>query len=60
MIGLVPNVRPGEPLRLLCLGAHPDDLEIGCAATVQALCRAYRVHATWVVMSGAATEREGV
>ena len=26
--------RPGEPLRLLCLGAHADDIEIGCGATI--------------------------
>ena len=26
--------RTGAPLRLLCLGAHCDDIEIGCGATV--------------------------
>jgi LmbE family N-acetylglucosaminyl deacetylase len=25
---------PPGPLRLLCLGAHPDDIEIGCGGTV--------------------------
>jgi LmbE family N-acetylglucosaminyl deacetylase len=25
---------PGAPLRLLCLGAHADDIEIGCGGTV--------------------------
>jgi LmbE family N-acetylglucosaminyl deacetylase len=26
--------RPGAPLRLLCLGAHCDDVEIGCGGTL--------------------------
>ena len=25
---------PGAPLRILCLGAHCDDVEIGCGGTV--------------------------
>jgi LmbE family N-acetylglucosaminyl deacetylase len=39
-------------LRLLCLGAHSDDLEIGCGATVLQWLSAYPgVEVTWVVMS---------
>ena len=34
MLKVAPESRPGEPLRLLCIGAHSDDLEIGCAGTV--------------------------
>ncbi len=44
----------GAPLTVLCLGAHPDDIEIGCAGTVLTLLRDHpsvRVH--WHVMSGA-------
>jgi LmbE family N-acetylglucosaminyl deacetylase len=42
----------GRALRLLCLGAHSDDLEIGCGATVLEWLSAYpRVEVTWVVMS---------
>jgi LmbE family N-acetylglucosaminyl deacetylase len=26
--------RPGAPLRVLCLGAHSDDIEIGCGGTI--------------------------
>jgi LmbE family N-acetylglucosaminyl deacetylase len=38
---------------LLCLGAHSDDLEIGCAGTVLRLLRELPVRAvTWVVLSG--------
>ena len=42
----------GEPLRVLCLGAHADDIEIGCGGTVLALAEAHpgtRFH--WVVLS---------
>lgn len=28
---------PGKPLRVLCLGAHCDDIEIGCAGTLMTL-----------------------
>ena len=34
MIGLAP---PSGPLEVLCLGAHPDDIEIGCGATLLTL-----------------------
>lgn len=40
-------------LELLCLGAHSDDLEIGCAGTVMRLIDEGRVsRVTWVVLSG--------
>jgi LmbE family N-acetylglucosaminyl deacetylase len=41
-----------EPLRILCLGAHSDDIEIGCGGTLIQLRLAYRqliLH--WVVFS---------
>ena len=41
-----------EPLRILCLGAHSDDIEIGCGGTILRLLDerpATRVH--WVVFS---------
>jgi len=43
----------GKPLTILCLGAHADDLEIGCGATMLRLLEA-RPSATvcWVVCSG--------
>ncbi len=38
---------------MLCLGAHSDDLEIGCGGTVlELLDRKQPVHVTWVVLSG--------
>jgi len=46
-------------LRLLCLGAHSDDLEIGCGGTVLEWLSAYPgVEVTWVVMSAAGQRAE--
>ena len=47
-----------KPLRVLCLGAHADDIEIGCGATLLALAaRRPRPEFRWVVWS-AAGQRE--
>jgi LmbE family N-acetylglucosaminyl deacetylase len=47
------------PLQVLCLGAHSDDIEIGCGATILNLISQRRVRMTWVVLSGTgARERE--
>lgn len=52
MIGLLPDLRGRRPLRLLCIGAHSDDLEIGCGGTVLELLRSrHAVEVTWVVLS---------
>ena len=41
-----------EPLRLLCLGAHSDDIEIGAGGTVLTLLRRYPgTHVHWVVFA---------
>ena len=49
----------GEPLRrVLAIGAHSDDLEIGCGATILSLTRAHpglAVH--WVVLAAAGEHR---
>lgn len=53
---MLPLTFPGSaraPLTVLCLGAHADDIEIGCGGTLLTLLEersAVRVH--WVVMSG--------
>ncbi len=44
------EVAVGEGLKILCLGAHSDDIEIGCGGTVLRLLEEYRdVSAHWVV-----------
>jgi LmbE family N-acetylglucosaminyl deacetylase len=52
--------RPGEaPLKLLVLGAHSDDGEIGCGGTVMRLIRDGAVAAIcWVVLSGSDVRAE--
>lgn len=51
MLSLVPDLPAKRPLRLLCIGAHSDDLEIGCGATVMNLLAGERpVEVTWVVL----------
>jgi LmbE family N-acetylglucosaminyl deacetylase len=53
MLPLTPGAGVRSPLTILCLGAHADDIEIGCGGTLLALLEerpAVRVH--WVVMSG--------
>jgi len=38
---------------ILCLGAHADDLEIGCGATILSLLAANpELSVCWVVLSG--------
>ena len=52
MLPLAPASAEDRPLRLLCLGAHSDDLEIGCAGTVMTWLGSPRpIEVTWVVMS---------
>jgi len=41
-----------RPLDVLCIGAHSDDIEIGCAGTLLGLLdRGYRLRLTWAVLS---------
>ena len=53
-----PLALPDRPLKILCIGAHSDDIEIGCGGTVMRLL-AERPGSTvdWVVLSANA-ERE--
>jgi LmbE family N-acetylglucosaminyl deacetylase len=51
MLALKLPDRPA-PLRLLCLGAHADDIEIGCGGLILALLdRHDRVEVDWIVFS---------
>ena len=50
---------PARPLRLVCLGAHADDIEIGAGGTVlRLLAERPHTHVCWVVLSGGGTARE--
>lgn len=46
-------------LEILCLGAHSDDLEIGCAGTLLELLRRYSASSVNWVVASAAGERAG-
>jgi LmbE family N-acetylglucosaminyl deacetylase len=49
-----PKKRDGEPLRVLCLGAHSDDIEIGCGGTILRLREEFRaIEFYWVVFTAA-------
>jgi len=60
MLSLSLNGSPGKPLHILCLGAHSDDIEIGCGGTILELIRSrHKLHFHWVVFSsGSGRERE--
>ena len=48
----------GRGLRLLCLGAHSDDIEIGCGGTILRLLREHRGStASWIVFAANAERR---
>lgn len=58
MININISENSDEPLRVLCLGCHSDDIEIGCGATILRLieehpnCRFY-----WIVFSANGARR---
>ena len=59
MIGLNIGTAESRKLRILCLGCHSDDIEIGCGGTILTLAERYpesEIH--WVVFSAAGV-REG-
>jgi LmbE family N-acetylglucosaminyl deacetylase len=52
MLGLTFNLAQNTPLRILCLGAHSDDIEIGCGGTILKLIQTYlQLSFHWVVFS---------
>jgi LmbE family N-acetylglucosaminyl deacetylase len=52
MIPLLFSRQPEEPFRVLCLGAHSDDIEIGCGATLLQLKQWFpHLQFHWVVFS---------
>ena len=59
MMGLKLAKAGSEPLRVLCLGAHSDDIEIGCGGTLLQLKRSHgNVILTWVVFSAAGVRQK--
>lgn len=47
-----------EPCTILCLGAHSDDIEIGCGGTMLRLLECYpKAEVWWVVLTAVGTRR---
>ena len=55
MISLVPDQ---DDLDILCLGAHPDDIEIGCGGTLISLADRPRTSVAGVVLTGEGQRKE--
>lgn len=55
MISLVPST---GRLDVLCLGAHPDDIEIGCGGTLLSLAERPETFVTGVVLTGQGARKE--
>src|SRR5262245_28601542 len=51
MLALELPDRGKTPLQILCLGAHSDDIEIGCGGTILRLLDERKCEVTWVVFS---------
>ena len=50
---------PDKPLNVLCLGAHCDDLEIGCGGTLLTLLSQHpKVHVYWQVFSSTPSRKQ--
>jgi LmbE family N-acetylglucosaminyl deacetylase len=60
MVALDLAGKANTPLSVLCLGAHSDDIEIGCGGLIlELLARRRRVDVDWIVFSaGGVRERE--
>jgi LmbE family N-acetylglucosaminyl deacetylase len=59
VLGLQLGRRVGDGLRVLCLGAHSDDIEIGCGGTIlRLLAERKDVSVQWVVFSGSQQRAE--
>ena len=57
MLPLSLGARPGEPLSVLAIGAHPDDIEIGAGGLLLGLAQA-ALRARYVVLTGTPERHE--
>ncbi|GLU28176.1 PIG-L deacetylase family protein [Brucella sp. NBRC 12950] len=58
MIDLLSLAQLERPINILCIGAHSDDIEIGCGGTLlKLLATSLPIHIDWCVLAGDATRR---
>ncbi len=57
MLRLNLHIGNNSPLKLLCLGAHSDDIEIGCGGTILKLLEEYKKAEFYWVVFGASGQR---
>ena len=59
MLGLTLAPPPRKRLEVLCIGAHCDDIEIGCGGTLLRLIAGGQVASVrWIVLSGRGAGRQ--
>jgi LmbE family N-acetylglucosaminyl deacetylase len=59
VLGFALKHKKSRTLQVLCLGAHSDDIEIGCGATIFRLLREYpKVRVHWVVFGSTGARAE--
>ena len=59
MIRLIPGLNGSQPISILFLGAHSDDIEIGTGGTIMRLAKETpQAHAHWVVFSARGRREE--
>lgn len=58
MLHLNLNKEAAGPLTILCVGAHSDDIEIGCGGTLLYLKTKYQLQFYWIVVSASGPRRE--
>ena len=57
MLNLIFNKEKNAPHRILCLGAHSDDIEIGCGGTILRLTEEYPNLCVYWIVLGSSQER---
>jgi LmbE family N-acetylglucosaminyl deacetylase len=58
LAGVISLSIPHGPIFVVCIGAHPDDIEIGCGGTLLALARRSDVTVASLVLTGTAQRAE--
>ncbi len=57
MLPLKYDLAANQSLNILCIGAHSDDIEIGCGGTILQLLADYPATITWIVLGASGLRR---